>query len=107
MKLYEANAGNLKRVRIFIAEKKLDVLCVLLKLVTDTRAPEFLKINPLGEVPALELDGGQIITETLAICQYLEAALFIANAFNLGPTKDHKHLVRWSASMRERDSWVA
>jgi glutathione S-transferase len=73
MKLYDANAGNPKRVRIFIAEKKIDIPREILELGTDTRSEEFLKINPNGEVPALELSDGQVITETYAVCQYLEA----------------------------------
>lgn len=74
MRLYNANSGNTKRVRIFIAEKKINVPCIDLELGVDTRSPQFLKINALGEVPVLELDDGQIITESVAICRYLEAA---------------------------------
>jgi len=73
MILYDANAGNPKRVRIFIAEKELDIRRKMLELGTDTRSAEFLKISPFGEVPVLELDDGQVITETYAICRYLEA----------------------------------
>ncbi len=74
MKLYNAQSGNTKRVRIFIVEKGIDIPRIEIKLGTDTRAPEFLNINSLGEVPVLELDDGTIITESLAICRYLEAA---------------------------------
>ncbi|WP_109354036.1 glutathione S-transferase family protein [Sphingorhabdus sp. EL138] len=74
MKLYDANAGNAKRVRVFIAEKGIDVPRKVLELGTDTRTPEYLKVNSLGEVPALELDNGDVITESIAICRYLELA---------------------------------
>jgi glutathione S-transferase len=36
----------------------------------ETRAPDYLAINPLGKLPALDVDG-EIITETAAICLYL------------------------------------
>ncbi|QTD57330.1 glutathione S-transferase family protein [Parasphingorhabdus cellanae] len=72
MKLYGANAGNAKRVRIFIAEKRIELPRETLDLGTDTRSPEYLKINSLVEVPALALDDGQIITESMAISRYLE-----------------------------------
>lgn len=73
MKLYNANAGNPKRVRIFIAEKGVDIPRVDLEAGSDTRTEEFRKINSLQELPVLELDDGSIITESVAICRYLEA----------------------------------
>ena len=73
MKLYNATSGNTKRVRIFIAEKGIEVPRVELELGVDTRAPDFRKLNSLGEVPVLELDDGRVISESIAICRYLEA----------------------------------
>jgi glutathione S-transferase len=35
--------------------------------------PDFLRLNPLGKLPVLELDDGTSIAESLAICRYLEA----------------------------------
>src|SRR4051794_33212888 len=40
--------------------------------VPDTRSPEFLKINPFGTVPVLETDLGEMISESLTICRYLD-----------------------------------
>nr|WLE99329.1 glutathione S-transferase 2 [Alexandrium pacificum]WLE99332.1 glutathione S-transferase 2 [Alexandrium pacificum] len=40
----------------------------------ENRSPEFLKINPLGEVPALILPSGQALTESIAIVKYLDDA---------------------------------
>ena len=73
MKLYNANSGNTKRVRIFLAEKGAEVPRVELELGVDTRTPEFRKLNSLGELPVLQLDDGRVITESLAICRYFEA----------------------------------
>lgn len=36
------------------------------------RAPDYLALNPQGLVPALITDGGQVLTQSLAICEYLE-----------------------------------
>ncbi len=74
MKLYDAKAGNAKRVRIFIAEKGIEVPREVIELGTDTRSAEFRKLNSLSEVPVLELDDGRIITESIAICRYLDLA---------------------------------
>lgn len=74
MKLYNAQAPNPWRVRIFLAEKSIEIpLHTLQVLSGETRTPDFLEINSLGEVPALELDDGTVITESIAICRYLEA----------------------------------
>ena len=59
MKLYNANAPNPRRVRIFLAEKGLDVPRVDLDLQAgETRTPEFRKLNSLSQTPVLELEDG-------------------------------------------------
>ncbi|MEP3277672.1 MAG: glutathione S-transferase family protein [Stappiaceae bacterium] len=73
MQLYNAPSGNTKRVRIFIAEKAINIPTIEMELGKDTRTPAFRKINSLGELPVLKLDGGQLITESRAICRYLDA----------------------------------
>lgn len=61
------------RVRIALALKGLDVETVPHNLVADEqKAPDYLKINPQGFVPALILDQGQALTQSLAICEYLD-----------------------------------
>ena len=62
-----------RRVRIFIAEKSLQVEVVSMDLHKDNRTPEFRKKNPMGTLPVLELDDGTCIAESMAICRYLEA----------------------------------
>ncbi len=95
MKLYDANAGNAKRVRIFIAEKEIEVPRVVLELGKDTRSPEFLAINSLGEVPVLELDSDQCIAESNAICRYLESA-YPENPLMGTSTSERDKIDMWS-----------
>jgi len=74
MKLYgSAVAPNPRRVRIFLAEKGIEVPTVDVDIVkAENRQPDFLAKNPLGGVPILELDDGEIIAESTAICRYFE-----------------------------------
>lgn len=63
-----------RRVRIFIAEKGISINRRDVDAAGGANTtPEFLKLNPLGKLPVLELDDGSTITESLAICRYLEA----------------------------------
>ena len=75
MKLFDdAFAPSPRRVRMFMAEKGLQVETVRIDIAGGTnRSEDFLAVNPLGEVPVLELDDGTRLTESLAICRYLEA----------------------------------
>jgi glutathione S-transferase len=74
MKLYDyPPAPNPRRVRIFLAEKGIEVPTETVDLrAREQHAPEYLTINPLAAVPALELDDGTIICESIAICRYFE-----------------------------------
>ena len=73
MKLYDAMAPNLRRVRILMAEKGIELPVEHLELMQgQSRTPEFLAKNSLGETPVLELDDGRYLTESIAICRYLE-----------------------------------
>ncbi len=83
MKLYSfAGAPNPRRVLIFAAEKslQLDVVNVDLR-GGETKRPEFLSKNPSGKIPVLELGDGTCISETVAICRYLEALAPEPNLF--------------------------
>ncbi|WP_424941475.1 glutathione S-transferase family protein [Aliiroseovarius sp. S253] len=58
-----------RKVRLSLAEKKVEV-----ELIEERyweRSPEFLRRNPAGKVPILKIDG-QLLTESAAICEYLE-----------------------------------
>ena len=75
MKLYSDRHGRApspRRVRMFIAEKSLDVEVVSMELHTENRTPNFKQKNPIGTLPVLELDDGTCIAESIAICRYLE-----------------------------------
>ena len=74
MKIYEfTQAPNPRRVRIFLAEKGITVPLVQVNIAAgENRKPEFLKINPMGGLPVLELDDGTHIAESVAICRYFE-----------------------------------
>ena len=75
MKLYNLAAGtNPRRVRIFLAEKNIQIPMVNIDMQKgENRTPEFLAKNPLGKLPVLELDDGSHLSESTAICRYLES----------------------------------
>lgn len=75
MLLYDAAfAPSPRRVRIFLAEKGITVPTVVLDMAkNEHQQEEYLRINPCGELPALVLDDGTCLTESIAICRYLEA----------------------------------
>ncbi len=74
MKIYGSKAGgNPVRVALFAAEKNLELEFVPVDLLNgEHREADFLRKNPFGEVPVLELADGTCISETMAICRYLE-----------------------------------
>ena len=74
MKIYDTTiAPNPRRVRIFLAEKGINVPYVQVDLAAgENRQPPFLGKNSLGGVPVLELDDGTTIAESVAICRYFE-----------------------------------
>ena len=74
MKLYDsAPAPNPRRVRIFLAEKGIQVPTEQVDIgKAANRQPPFLAKNPFGGVPVLELDDGTFIAESVAICRYFE-----------------------------------
>jgi glutathione S-transferase len=66
-------APNPRRVRIFLAEKGLQVPFQEIELRADIlRTPTFTQINPMQRVPVLVLDDGSTISESVAICRYFE-----------------------------------
>jgi len=74
MQLYDGGrAPSPRRVRIFLAEKGIDIPKVPVDLgKLEQKNPEFLRVNPMARVPVLALDDGTIISETMAISRYFE-----------------------------------
>lgn len=74
MKIIEARgAPNPRRVRIFAEEKGLDIAYEQIDLLSgEHRSDWFQLLNPYGGVPVLLLDDGTPLSETMAICRYLE-----------------------------------
>lgn len=67
-------APNPRRVRIFLAEKGVDLAETIVDMrARGHKAPDFLAKNPAGQLPVLELDDGRFLSESVAICRYLEA----------------------------------
>jgi glutathione S-transferase len=74
MRLYEAEmAPYPRRVKIYLAEKGIELERVEVDLHgKENRSAAFLKKNPSGKIPVLELDGGEFLPESAAIMEYLE-----------------------------------
>jgi glutathione S-transferase len=74
MKLYDGGrAPNPRRTRIFLAEKGIILPLEQVDLgALQQRTPGYTAVNPLQRVPALVLDDGTVITESIAICRYFE-----------------------------------
>jgi len=73
MKLYNSLGPNPHVVRMFLAEKGLSIPVEQVDVLAgDNRREPHLKRNPHGQTPALELDNGQFLSETVAICEYIE-----------------------------------
>lgn len=67
-------APNPRRVRIFAAEKGISLPSKEVSIpAREHKAPEYTAKNPRGQTPALELDDGTVIAESVAICRFLEA----------------------------------
>jgi glutathione S-transferase len=73
MKLYTSIGPNPRVVKMFMAEKGLDMERVEVDLRGgENRQEAYLKINPGGQTPALALDDGSVVAEITVICEYLE-----------------------------------
>jgi glutathione S-transferase len=90
MKLYLAPyAPNPRRVTMFVAEKGIfDIETVQLDLTKgEHRTEEFRRKSPFAQIPTLELDDGRCLTESRAICGYLEALYPEPNLMGADPVE--------------------
>jgi glutathione S-transferase len=113
MKLYDyPGAPNPRRVKIFAAEKGIELELVNCDMATGAhKTAEFLKKNPSGKIPVLELDDGRCIPESVAICRYLEAVqpepnLFGKDAFELGFIESRNRHIELELWTQVGTSWV-
>jgi len=73
MKLYNSIGPNPRVVRMFLAEKGIDIPKIEVDLMKgENRQDAHLKRNPHGQMPTLELDNGHYLSEITAICEYIE-----------------------------------
>ena len=107
MKLYDCRtAPSPRRVRIFVAEKELDLDLVAVDLASGEQfRAEFREINPDCVVPVLELDDGSRLSEVIAICHYLEEikpdpALFGTTA------AERAAALMWNAKAEQQGLWA-
>ena len=73
MKFYNSIGPNPRVVKMFMAEKGIDIPRVEINLMGgENRQAPYTAKNPSGQMPALELDDGVVLAEILPICEYLE-----------------------------------
>lgn len=78
MKIYETHtAPNPRRVRMFLEEKGLLEKAEFIQIDLqkgENLTPEYVAMNPMKKVPVMQLDDGNCVSETMAICRYFEEA---------------------------------
>jgi glutathione S-transferase len=73
MQIYDSLGPNPRALRMFLAEKGIKIPSKDVDLLAaENRKPPYTDRNPGGQIPALELDNGKCIGETVAIFEYLE-----------------------------------
>jgi glutathione S-transferase len=97
MKFYDyRSAPSPRKVRLFIAEKGLEVPVVEVDLrARAQQEPAFLAKNAGATVPVLELDDGTCLTESLAICHYLEQQKAEPNLMGKG-AEEQARVLMWN-----------
>jgi len=103
MKLFDCStAPSPRRVRIFAAEKRLELDIIQVDLGSGEQfGAEFRAINPDCIVPVLELDDGTHITEVTAICHYLEDFQPEPTLFGIGAA-ERATAVMWNAKAEQQ-----
>jgi glutathione S-transferase len=100
LKLYNhSRAPNPRRVRIFAAEKGIELALEEIDILAEqSRTPGFLAINSSGAVPVLQLDDGSHLSESVAICRYLEGLHPEPNLFGRN-LREQAEVERWNRRM--------
>ncbi len=93
MILYLAEGPSSRVVEMYLIESELSIKKKMINLATEENLnPEFLKMNPLGQVPCLSAEN-QIICESTAICEYLENKIKLNKSKMFGKTDIENALV--------------
>lgn len=103
MRLYDCKtAPSPRRVRVFLAEKGIDLETVQVDLGSGEQFGEaFRRINPDCVVPVLQLDNGVYISEVIAICSYLEELHPEPPMFGQSP-EEHAAVLMWNAKVEQQ-----
>lgn len=73
MKLFNSFGPNPQVVRIFMAERGIELPIEEVDIMAGVnRQSDYLGVNPAGQTPALQLDDGSLVTEITVICEYLD-----------------------------------
>ena len=113
MKLYDfPKAPNPRRVKIFAHEKNIELELVNCDIANrEHKTPDFIKKNPSGKIPVLELDNGECISESVAICRYLEYLkpdpnLFGSSAYEIAFIESRNRHIEFELWTQIGVSWV-
>jgi len=118
MKFYDSFGMNPRTIRFYLIEKGIDLPRQEVNiLAAENHEPEYLDLNPAGQTPALALDDGSIISETVAIMEYLEEkhptpALIGGTAEERaipgcgGAEPRLNSVIRWSRASTTRKAWT-
>jgi len=86
MKLFNSMGPNPHVVRMFIAEMGIDIETIEIDLMGgENRQDAYLKKNPSGQLPALQLDDGSFLAEITVICEYLDELNGHTNLIGINP----------------------
>jgi glutathione S-transferase len=113
MKLYDfPKAPNPRRVKIFAHEKDIELELINCDMgKREHKTPEFLTKNPSGKIPVLELENGECISESVAICRYLELIkpepnLFGKDAYEIAYVESRNRHIEFELWTQIGISWV-
>ena len=113
MKLHDfPKAPNPRRVKIFAHEKDIELELINCDMAKrEHKTPEFLTKNPSGKIPVLELENGECISESVAICRYLELIkpepnLFGKDAYEIAYIESRNRHIEFELWTQIGVSWV-
>ena len=102
MKVLNSFGPNPRMLRMFLLEKNISIDFIEHDLMAaENRKEAYLRKNPGGQLPALELDNGEVISETVVICDYLEE--LYPNPALIGTTAEERAETRmWNRRIEQK-----